>query len=789
LILPEPLRATARAALAASILLAALGGTATGAFAASEGTAAVDVEVVGGKVKKALDNAQVTLFGPQVVIRLTDASGGTRFENVAPGTYEVRARRQGYLEGRSVRFDLHGGETTRVTVELPDALKEIGHVTAAAPRVTIQTVDDGSVVRRVNDTLSDALQNIAGVSMQLDGTSISLRGHDPAQTGFKIDGLLMAGGISSAASSAGLFSGATVEFDQNMNGVAGSVNFQTVNATKAWSEKIVTSYGSYDRASYQFVATGSSGKLGIAAQHGGRSSHTPITGLSFADTSGLDYVHDGSNRGDGDVLKLAWSFDKNTTIGLSAMRAEATVNEVCTDDTTNVPCGYGPGVKKNNDFHFFAVRAQSVVGAVAVNAVAYSNLNSEQYDANTLHVAGVPQPYWSQRVWRYGGVNVFGTATAGRHTLTASYTGYHGSNDLIQRFDGAQFSSASVVDGYQAGLSDAFNASLRLKLTAGATLTNATGLGHGFIGSLRADWKISPADSAWLSGASGVSAPNLGAVTTYSDPHKAQIDCRGRSMFVQGPSQEPAAQHNLDLQLGLRHRWKRGEMNVSAYRTDALGTSFGGALQLAEASSVVPLPPNYMHELEQAWSTSATCAPAAFDPGRVFAYQVLSDVGQRYVGASTAGTVRLGGASAAFWSYGVTSASISSIGSRIAALGFIFPPGRQIPGRPLQSGSLTISLRQPRAQLEYIGNVRFVGSSNPQNIAPFAVVNTGVVAGLRYGTLSLLASNLFNSQAGLFTTNRGINPFTLRDGSSIAFSSTPLSPRQITLRYSAKVGR
>jgi hypothetical protein len=782
------LRAAVRAVLAASVVLASVGWTATGAQAASEGTATVEVEIVDGKTRSPLDNAQATLFGPQAVVRLTDAGGTTRFENVAPGTYEVRARREGYLEGRSARFDVRGGETTRVTVELPAVLKEIGHVTAA-PRVTVRTIDDASAVRRVSDTLSDALQNIAGVSMQLDGSSISLRGHDPSQTGFKIDGLMMAGGISGAALNAGLFSGATVEFDQNMRGVAGSVNYQTVNATQAWSEKIVASYGSYDRASYQLLATGTSGKLGIAVQHGGRSSRAPISGMSFADASGLDYVHDGANHGDGDVLKLAWSFDKNTTVGLSAMRAQSTVNDVCTDDTTNVPCGYGPGVNKNNDFHFFGLRAQSLIGAVAVNAVAYSNLNSEVYDGNRLHVAGIPQPYWSQRVWRYGGVNLLGTATAGRHTLTASYSGYHGSNDSIQRFDGADFSSSADVDGYQTGLSDAFSASTHLKLTAGAMLTKATGLGHGFIGSLRADWKMSAFDSAWFSAASGASSPNFGAVTTYSDPHKAQIDCHGRSVFVQGPSQDPVAQHNLDLQLGLRHRWKRGDLSISAYRTDSLGTSFGGALQLAEAASVVALPPNYLHELEQTWSTASNCAPAPFDPGRVFAYEMLSDVGQRYVGISTDGNIQLGRATAAFWSYGVTSASISSIGSRVAALGFIFPPGRQIPGRPLQNGSLTISLRQPRGQLEYIGSVRFVGTANPQNIAPFTVVNTGVVAGLRYGTLSLLAGNVFNNQSGLFTTYRGINPFTLRDGTSIAFPSTPLAPRQLTLRYSAKVGR
>ncbi|HTD34885.1 MAG TPA: hypothetical protein VK665_14545, partial [Candidatus Elarobacter sp.] len=411
------------------------------------------------------------------------------------------------------------------------------------------------------------------------------------------------------------------------------------------------------------------------------------------------------------------------------------------------------------------------------------------YDAATLHVAGVAEPYWSQRAWRYAGLNLVASATAGRHSLSATYSGYRGTNDLVQRYDGADFSSSATIGGYQAGLSDAFAIGPRLKLTASASATNATGLGRGFIGSLRGDWKLSRSDGAWASASTGSSSPNFGTITTYSDPHKAQIDCHGRSVFVQGPSQTPVAQHDLDVQAGLRHRWKHGEINVTAYRTTSLGTSFGGALQLSEAETVVPLPPNYLAELEQTWSTAANCAPLPFDPSRVFAYEVLSDVGQRYTGASTDGMVLLGNATAGFWSYGVTSASISSIGERASALGFVFPPGRQIPGRPLQTGSLTLSVRQPRAKLEYIANVRFVGSANPQNIAPFTVVNAGIVTGLRYGTLSLLAGNVFNRDTGLFTTYQGINPFTLRDGTSIAFPSTPLAPRQLTLRYSATIGR
>ncbi len=767
--------------------LCSAGRTAGIASAASAGTAAVEVEVVDATSKAPIENAQVTLFGPQTVVRLTDRSGIARFEDVGPAAYDVRGRKQGYRDGRSARFDVPAGETAHVTVELPEALPEIGRV-SAAPRVTVRTVDDASAVRRVSDTLSDALESIAGVSLQLDG-SISLRGHDPAQTGFKIDGLAMAGGISGAALDAGLFSGASVEFDQRMGGVVGSVNYQTANPTQRWTEKVTASYGSYDRSTYQVLGTGTSGKLGVAVQHGGRSTRMPISGLSFADASGLDYVHDGSRRGDGDVVKLNWSFDPNTSIGVSAMRAAASVDDACTDDTTNVPCGYGPGIRKDNGFGFFGLQAQSLVGAVALNGIAYSNVNSEVYDAGALYVASVAEPYWSQRVWRYGGLNLSASATSGRHALTASYNGYRGTNDLLQRYDGASFVSSAPIAGYQAGLSDAFPLGRRLKVTASASETNATGLGRGFIGSLRGDWKFSASDSAWASASTGASQPNFAAVATYSDPHKAQIDCHGRSVFVQGPSQAPVAQHDLDLELGLRHRWKHGDLNLGAYRTGSLGTSFGGALLLSEAASVAPLPPNYLAELGQTWSAATNCAPAPFDPGRVFAYEVLSDVGQRYSGASTDGMILLGNATAAFWSYGVTSASISSVGERASALGFIFPFGRQIPGRPLQNGSLTLSVRQPRAKLEYIANVRFVGTANPQNIAPFTVVNAGVVAGLRYGTLSLLAGNLFNRDAGLFTTYQGMNPFPLRDGGTIAFPSTPLAPRQLTLRYSATIGR
>lgn len=784
-------RALAAAALALAFAFVLALVTWPAPAAASDGLGTVEVSIVDRAGGAAIDGAHVTLFGPQSVVRLSDGTGTLRFEDVPPGVYVVRARAQRYGDGESARFDVAAGDVVRVKVELERALVEIGRVKALpAASVTVTTVDDSSATRRISDTLLDALQNIAGVSMQrgADGSSgIALRGFDRSQTGFRIDGLDVAGGISSAAFSAGLFSGASVDFSPTAGSLGGTASFQTINPTKAWTERGEASYGTFDRSTYLVSASGTSGKLGIALQHSWRGSDSPLSGRTYADFSGLSYAHDGGTRADGDVFKLVYAPNAKTTFRLSALRAGSSGSDLCTDDTTILPCGYGPGITSFDRFNYLALVGQSLVGNVAVTAAAYASATTSDYDAGARYVGGVAEPYYATTRALNHGLSLTASATSSRHTRTASFFAYGGSNTSLQIASGDATPSASAVSGYRASLTDAYAMGAHLTTTGSVSLAGATGIGSAVLGSLRGEWRPRRDDSVSFAVASGVSSPNLARVTTYSDPRKAQVDCFGRSAFVQGPGDDPAPQSSTSVQLGARHAWARGEIRVSAYQSTVRGTPFLGAVPLVGGGAA--LPDGYLGAIAQTWNAPTVCGTIAFAPSRVFAYESLSGVAQRYAGATTDGKVQLGRAAAAFWSYGVTSATITSVDPRLAARGFVFEPGRQLPGRPLQTGSLTLSALQPRAGLEYIANLRYVGAANQQNLPPYAVVNLGVVIALRHGTLSLLDSNAFGTDAGDFTTSRGINPFRLADGTTVAFPSTPLPPRQLTLRYAVRAGR
>ena len=749
---------------------------------------AVEVLVVQAPAGKPLAGAQIALSGPKNGVLLTDGSGVVRFDDLPPGVYGVRVRKEQYADARSERFEIKAAAVSSVRVELAP-YQVIGHVTATS-RVTIASIDESSAVRRVSETLGEALQNVAGVSLQLDGTSISLRGFDPSQTGFSIDGIEVAGGVPSALLSSGLFSGASVDFSPSARSVAGSVNYQTINPTKQWRELAEVSYGSFDRSGYLVSTTGTIGKLGLALQHGWHGSESPLTGLFYRDSSGLDYRHDGATRNDGDIAKLTYSINQHTTLRVSAMHAGFFGADVCTNDTTLLPCGYGPGIATRKTFYFYSVGAQSLVGNVSLNAAVYDNVNRLDTDASSRYVAGRHDPFNSLRNVSNGGMLISANATQGRHALALGFSQYRGTNDLLEQYGGSTAASTSTIVGYRATLSDAFSAARGLKLTGSASLAGATGIGHAVLGSFGAEWKPRRSDTFDVSVSSGISAPNLQAVTTYSDPKKADIDCYGRSAFVQGPSEPPAAaQHSTSVQVSARHGWSRGEVRATAYDTRQYGTTFYGALPLAGAAIGTPLPDGYLAALQQTWSAPMVCGAAAFDPSRAFAYEILSKVGQRLTGVTADGRALLGRSTAAFFSYGLTSASVTHVDPSLVARGFLLPPGRQLPGRPLHMASATISTVQARAGLEYILSMRYVGTDNVENQNPYHVVNAGIVKSLRYGKLSLLASNIFNAEGGVLTTYRGINPFALPGGGSVAFPTSPLSPRQFTLRYAVGVGR
>ncbi|MBV9438437.1 MAG: hypothetical protein JOZ24_00445, partial [Candidatus Eremiobacteraeota bacterium] len=112
----------------------------------------------------------------------------------------------------------------------------------------------------------------------------------------------------------------------------------------------------------------------------------------------------------------------------------------------------------------------------------------------------------------------------------------------------------------------------------------------------------------------------------------------------------------------------------------------------------------------------------------------------------------------------------------------------QIPGRPLHTANLTIDALHAPSGIEFLANAHYVGANNNQFIAPYTLVNAGVSHNLGIGRLTLFASNLFNTEAGNFSTLQYAEPIPLSGGGTLVQAARPNAPRAYTVTYSLNTG-
>ena len=124
------------------------------------------ITVVDAATKAPLENAEVFLVGPVQTSALTPKAGLLRFEEAPAGLYRVKVQLRGYQAATLTDVEVPDGRRITVRVSLVAAgLSEIGHVQArSSASVSSQDVNENSVVRRISDSLNDALGQLAGVS-------------------------------------------------------------------------------------------------------------------------------------------------------------------------------------------------------------------------------------------------------------------------------------------------------------------------------------------------------------------------------------------------------------------------------------------------------------------------------------------------------------------------------------------------------------------------------------------------------------------------------------------------
>ncbi len=779
----------------------------------------ISIKVESQSDKKPLSDARVYLLGPATASALTNRSGIVKYTDVPSGVYRIRVNKGGFTGSFSREFELLGNKEVDVIVSLVQAaarsaaatsssaatdasnLKVIGSVKTVVS-INTRDVDANSALARVSDGLADALNKIAGVDVTTPNNdpdaaqTISLRGMDESQTAVTVDGIpLGAPGSAVNLRSFGtdLFVGAGVNFSPQAGSLAGGVNFRTLQPTQTWQSRFSVADGSFDKYTYQIGETGSLGKLGIAVLHSDRGGNNPLTFDSYEDQSGLTYPHGGEQTNEGDYLKLRYGLGDNTTVNFTALENNTGIAALCTQATAALPCGIGPGNTGDSKGQLAYLSVTTLIGDTTWTATGF--LNDQINNANDADrtIDGTNYPSVSQTNTLSRGYVISSTLTRNRHTFTLSAQ----SMGSLTQFDPKIIVSPTAnvqnfvyptVTGAQSQVytfADSFKASDRLSLGPNFSYADSTGAGSSVLANVSASWRPTASDTYTGLVGIGSSQPAAGVIHSYSDPASARFNCAAGTASVSGPGDEPTKQSAANYQAGWTHTWRTGGFQFSLFRQNQTGQLIGTQ---ADAAGLI-LPSGYFNELQYLATLPTACGAGFVLPlASVYVNEQVGNTARVYQGYSLAGQIGFGPHVVIMPSYSVSSAVITAADQRLLGSSSTTIIGAQIPGRPLHKGNLTIDAQDPHSGFEFLTNAAYTGDNNSQHITPYTTVSAALSHQLGIGRLSLLETNLFDTQTGLFSSLLYAQPIALSGGGYLLTAGSPNPPRSFTLTYSFNTG-
>jgi hypothetical protein len=783
----------------------------------SDDTGIITINVNDAVTKKPLQDARITLYGSAQSSALTNKSGVVKFTDVPTGLYRVRVVRNGFTGNISPQFELLGNKEVELDVNMavnvprvasgsatpaPSAtdssgLKIIGRAQA---KVTINTrdVDQDSAIRRVSDSLTDALSKIAGVDVTQTSNdpdaaqTISLNGHDETQTAVTLDGIPL-GAPGSAVNLRGintdLFGGASVSTSAQAGALGGSVNFRTLQPTQTWVSRFSTSYGTFDRFNYQIGETGSYGKLGIAVLHTLREGNNPLTFSTFTDQSGLTYPHAGESSNAGDFLKLRYGLGDKTTLNFTVLQNNSGTSALCTQDVTLLPCGIGPGNTNASTFQFAYGTVQTLVGETTLSATTYINSNNGYQNDLLRFVDGTQEPLVSNTKSTSRGVAFLATINQGKSTWTfngstmESTTNFNPIINVSSFVVPSTFSNSSIT--FQ--LNDQYKVNDRLSVGPNVSLASLSGSGSSLLGGISGQWRPNTGDTYGGSVSLGSSQSASGLIRTFSDPASARFNCAAGTANVSGPGDQPGPQSAISYDANWTHQWKFGQLRFDFYRQTQADQLINA--QIVATSLGMNASSPYIQALNGFYGLPTTCGTGAvLDPNNVYVSEPIGDMTRQYQGLTFSGRIAIGPHLVAIPAYSVNGAVVTAADARLLALNSTTIIGSQISGRPLHRGNVTLDGDLPHLGLELLSNVSYTGPNNSQHLDPYVLVNLGASHQLGAGRISFLESNVFNTESGVLSNLTYAEPISTSGGGLLYVAANPNTPRQFSVTYTFNTG-
>ncbi len=799
---------------------------------AQSSTGEIDLNVVDAATNQPLGNVRTFLLGAQTANALTTASGAIKFTDVPVGIYRIRLQLRGYNGASTREFDVLPDRAVHVRIllskrtgtggsntasENDSNLKVIGVVTARS-NVSITTTDinSDSAVRRLSDSLTDALDKLAGVSVTTDASdpnsaiNISLNNQDESQTALTLDGIPL-----SAPGSAGnlrgigtdLFSGSSVSFSPTAGGLAGGVNFTTLQPTQALQIRANGTTGTYDRNNYAFAATGSVDSLGFVVEHTWRGSNSPLTFNVYEDQSGLTYAHGGDSMTESDLLKLRYTLgDERTSITASGIDTNRLAYQICAQDVTILPCGAGPNNYNFGRYELGYATVQSLVGNVETNVSGYINAGTQNVnDLNRYVLQLTPDapdptdpsayeptldPSASLTDTLTRGIAYSASLAQGNHTFIFVGSTYDAINSSVPTV-GSQFvtafTNAAASSRYQ--FSDAIKSNDHLTYTPSVSFADTSGVGSSFLAGLSGQWRPKVADTYALSLNVGSSQPNLNAIKSFSDPVSARFNCGAQTAVVAGPGDtgEGQSQSAQAINATWLHQFNGGAtFSVSPYWQRQSGQLINALID-EPAAYYNAAGVGYLDTLYAAYRSPTVCGLTAPTP-TVYVNESVSGTTRVYQGFNATARFELSPYIAMIPSYSLNQAVLVSAGGRLDDGPSTTIVGAQLPNRPIHKGNLTFDALMPRSGIELLANAQYVGANNQQNLGPYVSMSFGVSHRLGPGQVTVFTNNAFNVYSGVFATNAYAQPLALSSGGFYETAATPLTPRTIFASYAMAIG-
>ncbi|GAC1387712.1 MAG: hypothetical protein NVSMB31_00490 [Vulcanimicrobiaceae bacterium] len=747
--------------------------------------------------------ARVLLDGPVMTSEYSGENGAVKFTDVPDGIYRARVFKSGYQSVTSEQFEVSNGRAVNVTVVLAkvEQLKEIGSITVkSSATITTSSVGDSSAQRKLSGTLADALGKISGVAVNTssaDGDAtqtVSLQGQDASQTALSLDGIpLNAPGMAGDLRAIGtdLFRGSSVSFGPQSGGLAGGVNFRTLEPTLAWQGTSTFSAGSYGKYNWSLGETGSLGPLGIAFQHSSRTTPSLANGMRFTDTSGLNYEHDAQSQNVSDLLKLRTRIGKSQTLTGTYLSSNTSSDLICLQITGALPCGYGPNNSNASHFTMYSLSDSALIGQTAVQGALFSTSVKADRDLLNRFLNGIPDPTGSLTDTTTKGFSLSAILPAKeRHTISISANSMSSTSQTSPLIASASpYANGSRTTNYSSiTLNDAIQSSTKLKLNERIGLSQASNSPASLLAALSANWTPAASDTYSASFSLGGVAAHAGPLGNLSDPHSLRFDCNGNVAYGNAPGDVPGASSSTDMRVTWQHKLKNGVVNTSLYRQVQSGVLLNTQVNGTVLAGV--LPAGYLSAVQTLYDSPGGCnagAGAPFGAQNVYFGVPIGGVKRVYQGLQLAANLAFGNVNVQPY-YDITQAQAISGDPRISNSYSFITSGGQLPNTPLHKAGLTVDYKAPRSSVEWLATAQYVGSNNSQNLPAYTMVDAGVDVHLAHGDLTIAGNNLFNAYGGIFTTNAGAVPYTTQGGGKVATIARPNAPRQFSFTYTIPFG-